>query len=494
MKKLSQHKFFFLLLVFYLFLGMFMLDNYPRVWVDEPWESITAYTLITEGKMHNPVLENYNGYGRILLQPRILLDVALAPAFAVFGIGPVQGRLASVACGGFLLIAVYFLTLAFFSKRAALLAVWFTMIETMIFISYRTIRPEIYLVTLEMFSLLLLFRGLQKLSYRYFWGSGIIAGVALWTHPNAVLYVIAALVLFVFEFRKKFLRSPLVWSFIVAVFVGVLPYILYVIANDAQDSFATFFLQLENRQDVLNSANWFVMSLSGEWSRVVEYTQFPARILIVVIFASIWVFSLLSKKKYVRYIAVILLTNAVLSFLIIENKTILYSTSLLPMLCILTSVYIDELLGAPTRIMERLNSFFRPLNRRASFGILLTIILSVNQLTGDADLLWKQRNCSYTETVRELQAVIPTNSRVWGSITFWFGFYQQPFRSQYTYLRDVDTFKPQYMITGDTETWGKVFWRNVRDQAEAIIRQRGTLVAELPKSCYGDLKVYRLQW
>ena len=126
--KMHEHKYFLLLMAFYVFLSTFMLDKYPRVWVDEPWESITASTLAHEGRMYNPVLENYTGFDKVLLQPRLLLSIAVAPVFALFGVGPVQGRLVSAVCGALLMFAVYLFTLKFFSKRAALLAVWFGMI------------------------------------------------------------------------------------------------------------------------------------------------------------------------------------------------------------------------------------------------------------------------------------------------------------------------------------------------------------------------------
>ena len=50
------------------------------------------------------------------------------------------------------------------------------------------------------------------------------------------------------------------------------------------------------------------------------------------------------------------------------------------------------------------------------------------------------------------------------------------------------------MITGDVEVWGKDFWASVREKANETVTQRGTLIAEFPKNCYGTLRVYRLQW
>jgi len=34
----------------------------------------------------------------------------------------------------------------------------------------------------------------------------------------------------------------------------------------------------------------------------------------------------------------------------------------------------------------------------------------------------------------------------------------------------------------------------VRARAEALARERGQLVREIPTHCYGDLRVYRIVW
>jgi hypothetical protein len=223
--------------------------------------------------------------------------------------------------------------------------------------------------------------------------------------------------------------------------------------------------------------NWFLASFTGEWNRIVEYAQFPYRVPIVLILAFAWLLSIFSKIREARNLAIVVGIHAILSFLIISNKTVLYSTSLLPLLCVLAAVGI-----------------FRLIYWRESIAVGLFVVLSLNQIAGDMNLLWRNRNCSYTETVHRLQSVIPVHARVWGSLTFWFGFHQQPYRSQYTYLREVESFKPEYMITGDPEVWGKDFWLPVRDNANKIIGERGTLLAEIPADCYGTLRVYRLQW
>ena len=494
MRKISDHNSFLILLAFYFFLATFLLDRYQRVWVDEPWESITASTLIHEGKLYNPVLENYSGFDKILLQPRLFINGALAPVFALFGVGHMQGRLASVVCGALLLLAVYLLTKDSFSKRISLLATWFTAIETMLFISYRTIRPEIYLVTLETFSLMFFLKGVRSNSGKFFFWSGLFAGIGLWTHPNGILHVGAILALLLAAYKGKAFTSKNSWVFAAAGIIAVIPYVAYVVFNDAQNSFATFYLQLDNRTSALASQNWFVTSFRGEWNRIVEITQFPYRLPAVLIFIGVWFLSVRSKDTATRYIALAVGVHALLSFLMIANKTVVYASSILPMLCILSAVAVDRELGDSFSVTQVMKNAFDAQHLRQSLAILIILVFTVNQLAGDARLLWRNKDCSYSETVQRLQSVIPGNAKLWGSITFWFAFQHQPMRSQYTYLREVEAFKPEYMITGDAEVWGKEFWKPVREKADSLIGQRGSLVATLPENCYGHLRVYRMKW
>ena len=490
----AEHRAFLLLLAIYVLFATLWLDRYPRVWVDEPWESATGYTLLTEGRMYNPVLENYAAFDKILLQPRLFLSLAVAPAFWLFGFGPVPGRLVSALFGGILLIAAYRLTKAAVSRRAALLAAWFVIIETMMFISYRTIRPEIYLAAFEMTILCFFFRGLRRGGLRDFLAAGALCGIALWTHPNALLLGIALAIVFIIEEKRMLLRSRRVWSFVAGAVAGFLPYAVYVVFNDAHDSFATFFLQLDSRTDVLTKGGWISASLAGEWQRVAEYAQFPDRVLLILFYILGWTFSFRSRSKEIRYLGFIVGIQAILSFLLISNKTILYSATILPFLCLLLAELADRWLGEYRPLLTMLKQGMTKGHAWQTAVLAGILLFSSNQIAGDSALLWRQRDCSYRATIAGLQEIIPQDARVWGSMAFWFGFYHQPYRTQYTRFREVENFRPEYLITGDREVWGKESWRDVRELAEKIVATRGTLVKEFPETPYGALRVYRLRW
>ncbi len=491
---LQRNRLFILVVVLYLGSTLFMINKYPRVWVDEPWESITAYTLEHDGRLFNPTLEGRDGYGQHFLEPRMLLSFVVAPFFAVLGVGVVQGRLASVLVGAVLLIAGYMFGKRFFSKRAGILISWCLWIETMIFISARTIRPEIYLAAIQMFSMYFFFSALETGSIRKYFYAGLLLGVALWTHPNSLLYLGSVVTIFAVEKKASFVKSKEFWTLTLASVITFAPYAIYVIAVDAHDGFATWWSQLAGRPGEVVQSGWLLASLSGEWQRVVDFTRFPERLPVLLVYIYALVVSLRSGNRIIRYVLITAVVEFILSVAIIANKSPLYASTYLPLLIILLAKYLDDNLPR-TGGKVHFPYFQEGWHSKSSLAALfILVIFSLNQVGGDAYLLWKSRDCSYSHVLTYLDDTIPRGSRVWGSMTFWFAFHDQPYRTQYTFLKDLDSFKPQYMIAGDPEVWGKPFWKKLRTEADSVIAARGTLVKNIPTRCYGDLRVYRMKW
>jgi hypothetical protein len=482
------------LLGLYLTSSLFMIDKYPRVWVDEPWESITAYTLEHEGRLYNPVLAGRDGYGEHFLEPRLLLSIVVAGFFALFGTGLLQARLASVLMGGLLLTVGYLFGRRFFSKRAGLFITWCFWIETMIFIAARTVRPEIYLATIELVSLYFFFSGIKKGIIKNFFWAGIFAGISLWTHPNAILFVAGICVVFLRIEKLSIMKSTRFWVFVLGTIIAFSPYAAYVIVEDAHNGFVNFWSQLAGRPGEIMQAGWLRLSLWGEWRRLVEFIQFPYRILVVTMYIYLLVRSFFSQHAIIKSVLIFIAVEFILSVALISNKSILYSSTFLPLLIILAAKYFDD--NLPDLGTSKVNILLSKIkvNNRFVLAIILFCTLSLNQLVGNAYLLWSNRYCSYAKIISNLRDSVPHDARVWGSMTFWFAFREQPYRTQYTYLNDFDTFKPQYIITGDTEVWGKSTWANTRAKVDSIVTARGTLYKKIPTECYGSLRIYRIRW
>ncbi len=488
---------------------MFMIDRYPRVWVDEPWESITAYTLEHDGRLYNPALTGRDGYGEHFLEPRLLLSFVVAPFFAAFGVGVVQGRIASVLVGALLLLAGYMFGKRFFSKRAGVLISCFLWIETMIFISARTIRPEIYLATLEMFSLYFLFSALETGELKKYFYSGLFLGVALWTHPNAILYLLAVVIIFIVEKWLSVVKSKEFWILTIGAIIAFSPYAIYVITVDAHTGFATWWSQL-SRPPVEEQWRWPASYLMGEWRRLVDYVQFPFRLPILLIYIFGIATGFRSENKIVKLVLITAGVEFFFSVMFISDKSILYATTFLPLPIMLLAKYLDEALPHFRKNVD--GSFLSPFRTGSSLlAISILGVFTLNQLVGDAYLLYENRQCSYSNVIAELHQSTPPDSRVWGSMTFWFAFYKQNYRTinaglngneslsdirnLHAFLKDLDSFKPEYMITGDPEVWGtKPIWKEYQTRSGQCRHCPGKLVREIPTQCYGDLRIYEMSW
>jgi hypothetical protein len=89
-------------------------------------------------------------------------------------------------------------------------------------------------------------------------------------------------------------------------------------------------------------------------------------------------------------------------------------------------------------------------------------------------------------------------------MTFWFGFYDHPYRTQYT--DDLASFQPEYVILYDNDIWGNrtgvtgrkdpnaASWQPLQNQLTALVAERGTYVGAVPNACYGNIQIFRLDW
>src|SRR6476620_6374427 len=85
------------------------LDIFPKAWMDEAWDSTTAYAFQREGTFRNLTLVSAARGNQDVhfLQPRILYNLVMCPIFSLLGVGSVQGRLASMLMGGVAVIGIY---------------------------------------------------------------------------------------------------------------------------------------------------------------------------------------------------------------------------------------------------------------------------------------------------------------------------------------------------------------------------------------------------
>jgi hypothetical protein len=130
--------------------------------------------------------------------------------------------------------------------------------------------------------------------------------------------------------------------------------------------------------------------------------------------------------------------------------------------------------------------------------LILSCLVIAAQMSANIFLLRQARSANFSKVAAELRSVIPPGQTVYGTITFWLAFHDQPYIS---YERTdpwmaANQFHARYFITGDrVMTSGipgdEVFYANLRRSVAEVIA-RSELIGRFPDPYYGDLKVYKL--
>jgi 4-amino-4-deoxy-L-arabinose transferase-like glycosyltransferase len=500
-----------ILLVVFGISSMLFLDLFPKTWMDEAWDSTTAYTFQMDGTFRNltlvdPALGNQDVH---FLQPRIFSNIVMAPFFALLGIGSVQGRLASVFMGALAVIGIYLLSRKFGNYVFASACTLFLIFDNLFFVVTRTIRPEIYVVAITIWVLYFIL-GEEVTSWRRFAG-GVLLGISLYTHPNSVLVVISVFIIALSQAKmKQYVKilSPMILGLV----IGFLPYAYYIWYQDGPNQFNDFWLQIQQRAEMLKDpAGFFSGALIAELERYSSYIFFPYRlsIFLIQILAVGYAFH---KKldRLTRSILIFIFVHLILFPILISAKTSRYLTVLMPVVTILVIRMIWEMAGWSYDIkLPEIYSSIRKLSRNILIPVTLALILFLNQAGGDVWAVWKSRDCSFSPFISRVRQLVPASAKVWGPMTFWFGFYDHPYRTQWTVTdeEDMSRYQPEYIILYDnTEIWANQSgvtgrldpnynrMEAVRNLVNGLVKSRGTYVGSVPNSCYGNIEIFKLIW
>jgi len=486
-----------ILSAFYLAIYFLYLDRVPVTWVDESWEANAGY-VVAQGHLPGYSIMPDRPDGRLLLQPRVSCTLLLASIFKIFGLGLVQGRSVSVLCGLITLIFTFLLAELFFDKKTAILGWIFLMFSTTFFIVSRTIRHDILGGAVAVLAIYFLSAGLMKNNKNKIRLGGLFIGIGLWTHQIDYGLIVLPVILFAIIKRQNMLRDRDFWLCVMYFFCGLLPYIIYVFTFG---NYSMLLAQLSDGQPVINGLSGFLTSASSEVSRWSNWLRFPARIFIVVSVLLAMIYSLYKKKVGDKVIVSVIALNFIFFLLVIFIKSARYLILFEPLFSILVARMVVEL--RTSEFAKRIS--LRNLRIISTASVIIAVLYFANQVAGDVFIYKRSYTNNYYEFIRKVEQYIPKGARVWGSITFWLGMYKHPYRTQYTYGKDIGTFKPQYVILYDNDIWGSTTsttgrdinsskWIPLRIKMENLCEERGTIVGKVKDKFYGDVEIYKINW
>lgn len=485
--------------IFILIYSFSFLGNTHKVNVDEPWESITAHQFAQKGELSNPVLSGREHFEQHFLQPRILQSLILSIPYKFFGPNLIVGRIVSVL---FSLAAffVFYLLLRknIISENVSLICLILLVLHNLIYVYSRMIRPEVYFMFIALVNMFFIWKGIEEKSSPKIFIAGLFTGIGMFTHPNYLLFSISFLVILIFEFRLKILKHKFFYLFGIASIIGFLPYGSYIIYQDWGNGMQHFWAQVSNRVQQDNST-YLLTTFIDEFERYKGYIYFPYRLLPFLL--ELYLLALtfrVKRNKLLTYSRIVLLVHVCLFPILIVSRVERYFVPILPFLLILFAQVFEE------ANLEFGKKYFNWEYYKKNKFIPFTIVLLVTyQLIGNVIITVQQHTMDYVKIGNELTQVIPKKARVWGSMKFWFHFYDYNYRTQYTYLKDLYVFLPEYVITHEDAVWGRVNhklgvqskssrWAPIALTMNEYCENYGTIIKEFEETGYGKIKVWKI--
>jgi 4-amino-4-deoxy-L-arabinose transferase-like glycosyltransferase len=461
---------------------------------DEPWVSVPAYTLITNGTF---TLFPVNAEQASIAWPP-LLQICLAVVYRVFGFGLVQGRYLMTLLGAISVLLSFLIAKELFDDETALLAAAFLAVDNLFFLSARTIRAEILVVTLILLACYLGLRAIKSKRKLLFVLSGMAGAAAMSTHPNGFIGICAVSLLFVFEYKKEIFQRPGLFLYAAGVALGSLPYATYLVLMDLPHHFRAFRSQILTFAPGASGPHWLLDSLRKEvLTRYPRYMLAPYRVHIGVLALLALGAGFASRNWRGRFLSSVIMTHLLLFVLLMTvQKNVRYLALVEPYLAILIASKAIALLR--TGILgSRLGD--KKGVRVAAFAALL-VLWGGTQLIGNVEYHWRFRSTRYYEFTDRIRSLIPENASIYSIVTFWFAFPDRQFYSynkvpfesaKSRYHPEILLLDDDFMVNGVS---GDHSWDHLRAELDDFAVKKGRLLGIVDNWFYGDIKVYRVSY
>lgn len=492
-----------LLLLAYVTVTGFGLNHYPLVWVDEGWIGEVAAQAARGLPLGSPSHGMTYRYADRLFWMPPLYFYELGGIFRIAGIDLMTGRWFNVFLGGLSTLALFGFLRRRTSAAAALVAALFFALDTFVWKSHRTIRFE---SMLTLFAILLFFavinaleREESKRPTRGAWmAAGLVAGLALNVHPNAVLLLLAMLVLSIVRCGWSLLRRAGPWLALTVAFGLALPYLLY-LWTDWATGFANVIGQNSFHLDAGGAEGWAPFR---EWRRWSDFFVAPWRLPTLAAWLTLVALSLRQltgavkidedRPAHALQVSALTVLGVFVTLLVfLPNKTLLYLTSAVPFVAILGAALWQGEVALP---------WPRRLARTALVaGVLISIVVN-------AGLLWRYRDCRIQEDLGQIRAALSPDDRVAGTFVTWWATQPpsptlppRPFHefSRGASWEAVQDFGATAILIGDRQ-WQQEVLTRFGPLNRELIGNGGPLIdatplLELSTSCLGPVQIFSLR-
>lgn len=490
-----------------LVISFLTLTSYPKIFIDEPWDSDVAWNLLKTGvnfdRMHAGVLDRWDAYW---VRWTLLASLPYSASFGLLGLGLFQGRVVSWLFGLVLLGFTFGVGKRLYSPLTGALAALLVALSLSFLQASHYIRPEVMLAAANMTALYCYLAGAQDGRRWTFAVAGLIGVLAVDIHINGAFFLLALGVLHLVRVGREFFRSSSTWLLAAGAAVGAIYYLIVRVLPNPQ----TFFHCLTGCQGnilappiaQLNPLVW-LRSLVGELGR---YNFLENGLDLALIGAAV-IFLLLRFGRSDRLLFAYLAATFVLFVLLVAHKGALYAVLFYPLLLLcIAEAFVDAL---------------RRCRELPAVKLFLTLLLALALVNGGVQYtrpLIASRGYDYYAVTRQIGEVVPSGARVLGMPQWWLGLADREYRSSLTltYLHFLDglsltegmeRLRPDYLILDGAGlaallvdegyfAAGEGFagYRLPRAEFWAFIQARGELLLKFEDPFEGPFEVYAIRW
>lgn len=482
------------------------LTRVPAVFIDESWNANTAWNWLQTGNnfdsMHAGTLDQF---GYEWLRWPIIGNLPWRVAFASLGLGLFQARLVSWLFGCLLLLATAVVGRRTFGTTSGILAALLLALSAPFLQASHYARWDVMLPAIAMLAYWLAVNGIEGGHWWQHVLAGLLIGLSLDIHQNAVLFMIGFAALYLAFYGRRLFMSQGTWFFALGAAIGIGYYVSMFILPNPAAYFNLFSLSLGNTHVIpITTLNPLVLLQSVD-DEIGRYHFLENGLAFALIGAST-LFSVRRRNVYDRMLLVFVTAVFAGFVLLIGNKHDVYAILLYPFFMLLVA-------GAFTGLIRDRDGSD---SQRWFVGALLVLTLvsgSVRVVRSLSDY----RDYSYQAVVDEIEPFIPEGGRVMGLPDWWLGLAEHDYRSSlnltyyhvlngYTLTEAFEQIKPDVLILdkdlqvllvddGAYKTnAGFEIYQLPRQEFEAILAARGELVHGFWNPWHGWFDIYVLRW
>ncbi len=490
------------------------MTQYPIAFIDESWNTNTAWTWLKTGinfdAMHAGSLDQLPC--STSRQPYIA-TVIWGIAFWLMGLGFFQARLISWFFGILLLLVTAMVGRKSYDLNTGLLAAILLSLSAPFLYASHCARPDIILAVIVMAGYAAALHAFEKNKYWAHFLAGFALGFSTDVHLNGIIFALGLGAVYLWEYRKEFLRQTGTW---LAALGGLSGIVYYAVTHIMPNPSCYFALQavVDGRSHKLPlMALDPVLLLESLRAEIGRYHFYENGLDFALIGAGL-AFFVVRRWRADCWLIAFLSGSSAGFVLLVGNKMDQYAILFYPLFCVI--------------IAETLLSIARERRHPHSlrvFAACLVALLLFNGAVHAARRLSEQREYDYEEITKKIAGVIPKNARVMGLPTWWLGLSEYDYRSSlnltFYHFQDgssltesLETDRPDILIV-DTglknllvdqgyfpsnpdpkSVWANpsiVYWLPLQE-FEDFLNLRGRLLLRFSNPWHGEFEIYSIQW